>query len=134
MGQAYITRRGGQGTLITEIFASSGTFVARTNKVFVRLFGAGGGGKAAGGGGGHMVVGELEVVKGQSYPVTIGVGSIDAGGVTSFGTLLSASGGSAGSTMVGGDGGSGGGGCGDCGGSGSYGGIASGNLLLSYAG
>ena len=107
---------GGEKVLKTEIFTASGTWTCPSGveKAFVRIFGGGGGGstKGAGGGGGYMAYSELDVTPGTAYPVTIGAGgsSGSAGGVTSFGTLLSANGGTAASNYNGGSGGTGGGG------------------------
>lgn len=127
---------------VTEIFTSSGTWTcpAGVTSVHVMVFGGGAGGMrgsedngGAGGGGGHMKSSTLTVTPGTRYPVTIGSGgaggsssaTAGAGGATSFGTLLSANGGSIGSYNVGGNGGTGGGGPGGFnsnGGTGSYGG------------
>lgn len=120
-----------QKTVQNVIYQSSDTFTVPDGitSVSVRIFGGGGGGYAftgGGGGGGHMAYGEFAVTPGQKIPVTIGLGGYNstntsgAGGVSSFGTLLSASGGAAGSSSAGGDGGSGGGG--RTGGNATYGG------------
>lgn len=126
----------------TEIFTSSGAWTcpAGVTSIHVMVFGGGAGGMrasdgsgGAGGGGGHMKSSTLTVTPGTRYPVTIGSGgaggsssaTAGAGGATSFGTLLSANGGSIGSYNVGGNGGTGGGGPGGAnsnGGTGSYGG------------
>ena len=118
----------------TRIFTQDGTFKvpAGVNKIYYRIFGGGGGGSRGAGGGGHMKAGEATVTAGSSYPITIGDGGTGsyrkggtAGGVTSIGTLASASGGSPGDNLGnGGDGGSGGGAGngGTRGGNGSYGG------------
>ena len=123
---------GAEKVLKTEIFTQSGTWTcpAGVEKAFVRLFGGGGSGYefasyhvgdldkiGPGGGGGCMAYSELAVTPGTAYPVTIGAGGkfasnkAGSGGVTSFGTLLSANGGSGATGTKGGSGGSGGGGC-----------------------
>lgn len=94
--------------------------------------GAGGGGRLSGGyggGGGHRSVWVGKLTE-SSYPVTIGAGGAanGAGGVTSFGTLVSATGGS------GKNGGTGGGGIGVPGGNGSYGGGGGGGIYGSNSG
>lgn len=122
--------------LVTEIITKSGTWTCPdgVEKITVRLFGGGGAGSAwltgsydfscvgAGGGGGCMAYSQLEVSPGTTYPITIGAGGKKTynsdrhiyiggnGGITSFGTLLSANGGSGSNGVNGGDGGSGGGG------------------------
>lgn len=142
--------------MYTEIITSSQSWTPPdgVKMVTVRLFGGGGGGGGgytlsggAGGGGGEMAAQTLQVVPLTVYPITIGAGGKggterndgSAGGVTSFGTLLSANGGSGGvgrrsgsgssqyNSADGGSGGSGGGAGGGnggdgSGGSGSYGG------------
>lgn len=76
------------------------------SSIMVRLFGAGGSGSYCGGGGGHMAVNTFSVNEGDSYNITIGEGKAASnGGASSFGSLLTANGGSSG-----GSGGSGGGG------------------------
>ncbi|NCB04482.1 MAG: hypothetical protein EOM69_03045, partial [Clostridia bacterium] len=132
---------GNKKRLFTELILESRLWTCPdgVTSVNVRLFGGGGAGASkneyggGGGGGGHMAYASLEVIPGVGYPVTIGAGGKnnggtgESGGITSFGTLLSASGGSA-ATMAngnGGDGGSGGGGhnyASGNGGNGSYGG------------
>ena len=127
---------------VTEIITESQTWKVPdgVTSVAVRLFGGGGGAKGsnysypyAGGGGGEMVSAIVDVSKEVSVPVTIGrggAGGTDSnkaggnGGVTSFGTLLSANGGTGGAANgPGGNGGSGGGGkMYGTGGNGSYGG------------
>jgi len=98
-----------------QIFTASGTFVvpATVSKIRVRVLGAGCGGtnnNARGGCGGGWAHGEFNVTPGASYTVTIGAGSAAGaspatGGTSSFGALLSATGGSttAGGTGTGGD-------------------------------
>ncbi|MFQ9148248.1 MAG: glycine-rich domain-containing protein [Eubacteriales bacterium] len=111
--------------LKTEIFTTSGNWTcpAGVEKIFVRLFGGGAGGsKTGGGGGGYMAYAELNVTPGSTYPITIGTGGSGAaqsqsagnGGITSFGTLLSANGGEAPTIDHGGNGGAGGAGGYDC--------------------
>ena len=124
MAEGYICRRGGTPKLITEIITASQTWIkpSGVTHVFARVFGGGGGGGGArssygggGGGGGHMNFGLLDVSAISSVAVTVGIGggggalntNGGAGGVTSFGTLLAASGGSGGGSITG-DGGSGG--------------------------
>lgn len=128
--------------LKTEVITKTQTWTVPegVTSVNVFLFGGGGGsgasvkypsysadtyanGYGGGGGGGYMAKSTLTVTPGQSVPVTIGAGGAvsKAGGTTSFGSLLSANGGSAGGDGTtsgasngyggkGGDGGSGGGG------------------------
>lgn len=128
---------GGKKRLVTEIIVWDQDWVcpAGVKSVNVRLFGGGAAGNnQGGGGGGHMAYKALTVTPGTTYPITIGKGGdrdSAAGGVTSFGTLLSASGGS------GINGGTGGGSCNNdiAGGTGSYGGGGGGcggNSIYSY--
>lgn len=84
-------------------------------KIYVAVFGAGGTGAginsstaygATGGGGGGFAGGYVKVMAGEQYPVTVGAGGSMpfvaastngvAGGTSSFGTLLTATGGSGG--------------------------------------
>ena len=127
---------GGTPRLITEIIPGSQNWACPegVTSVDVLLFGAGGGGGIrGGGGGGHMAQGALTVTPGNTYAITVGIGGYSyyrsdsycdsgTGEVSSFGTLLSASGGSKG-VYTGGAGGSGGGG-GYVSGYASYGGSA----------
>jgi hypothetical protein len=102
-----------------QVFASSGTFVVPTNvtKITVELWGGGGGGGSgynysdshgatnyAGGGGGAGGYGwnVFNVIPGNSYTVTTPADSAGGahGGTTSFGSLLSATGGAAGSNAT----------------------------------
>lgn len=144
----------------TEIITQTTTWTPPdgTVEITVRLFGGGGGGGkggnaydgyyygagGGGGGGGYMKAQNVAVTPGQAYPITIGAGGAASsnGGATSFGTLLSANGGSHGRAAstnsngyylyggAGGNGGSGGGGGGGnsssgrsgAGGTGGYGG------------
>lgn len=118
----------------TEIITQTTTWTPPdgTVEITVRLFGGGGGGGkggnaydgyyygagGGGGGGGYMKAQNVAVTPGQAYPITIGAGGTASrnGGATSFGTLLSANGGSHGSAastngngyyLYGGDGGNG---------------------------
>lgn len=83
---------------------SSYSFTVPTgvSTIRVRCFGAGGGGgnssSYAGGGGGGFAIGEFDVVAGTSYAVTVGTGGGPgtSGGTSSFGSLISATGGGAG--------------------------------------
>ena len=71
-----------------------------TTAVRVRCWGAGGGGSQTanyyGGGGGGFSIGEFAVEAGKTYAITVGAGGIanSAGGTSSFGSLISATGGS----------------------------------------
>lgn len=108
--------------MITKIFTASTTWTKPANLTGgarVIVYGAGGAGYcssggagASGGGGGRMAeyIGELDA---SSYVITVGKGGVGrsaAGGSSSFGTLVSAAGGSGGTSKNGGPGGSGGGG------------------------
>lgn len=113
----------------TEIFTQDTTFVFPPNafEIFLNVlcFGGGGGGSDGGGGGGHMGQFAGTVEPNTAFPVIIGAGGSagGAGGPTSFGTLVTANGGSASSGRNGGNGGTGGGsGYSSTGGNGSYGG------------
>lgn len=126
MGDALIVGRGGGGSasskyeLKTEIYEADKLWVvpkAKNQKFSVRIFGGGGGSNdsLAGGGGGFMNNGDLTLSQGSTVQITIGLGgnngqSSKIGGVTSFGTYLSANGGDYGNNSRGGNGGSGGGG------------------------
>lgn len=109
----------------TEVIKESTNWIVPDNienGIEVMLFGGGAGGETgifsgtatgtasgmsgAGGGGGHMAKSVLTVTPGKIIEITIGIGgaSDGSGGITSFGTLLSANGGKSR------DGGSGGGG------------------------
>lgn len=111
--------------LFTEIFTTSTTWTPPDDvtSVDVMLFGAGGGGEdgyyysgsvqyeSGGGGGGGFYNRSIVTLKSRaSIPITVGVGGRGYGGTTSFGTYLSAQGGSPGAGCSGGSGGSGGGG------------------------
>jgi|9_EtaG_2_1085328.scaffolds.fasta_scaffold32813_2 hypothetical protein len=97
------------GTGLVRVYGSSfGTANANTytftcptgiTKVRVRCWGAGGGGPSnashAGGAGGGFAIGEFDVEVGTNYTVTVGAGGVHntSGGTSSFGTLISATGG-----------------------------------------
>ena len=116
MSEAVIAKRyskssssGGPGTepshLVTEVIVENTNWTVPSgingNKVSVRLFGGGGGGgngsHNGGGGGGWMNNADIVVEEGQVISIRIGKGGrySHSGGTTSFGTYLSASGGSA---------------------------------------
>lgn len=140
---SYIRKR-----RMTKIFTQSTSWVAPEGIVGdVHIIAIGGGGgctnesteganiRCGGGGSGYVEQYTGAIVSGKKYDITIGDGGAygvarygtvgTAGGITSFGTILSASGGGIGRTYYGGDGGSGGGAgstfAGD-GGSGNFGG------------
>ena len=101
-----------------QIFVANGTFTApHTGKFFVRVIGAGGGGGSAAtgssphgnftggaGGGGGVAEGFVYLTKGQTVTVTVGAGGVGAsasvastaGGSSSFGAYMSATGGTQG--------------------------------------
>lgn len=110
----------GKLMLRTDIVTASGYWTAPTNlegNVSVMAFGGGGGGgsgvNSGGGGGGHKKEVTTAITPGERVYITIGAGgdADSTGGTTSFGNLVSASGGAAGTVYKGGNGGSGGGGC-----------------------
>lgn len=76
------------------------TVPSGTTSLRIRVWGAGGGGcsttSSAGGSGGGFAIGEFAVVAGASYNITVGAGGgiNTAGGSSSFGSLISATGGS----------------------------------------
>ena len=95
----------------------------------VAIGGGGGSNEVAGGGGsGEIADQDVQLNAGSTYPVTIGAGANpteSAGGITSFGALVSVAGGSTATDGNGASGGAGGGGGGDSsanGGNGSFGG------------
>ena len=124
MAEAIISRRGYNAsgkpyvpTLKTKTITASSYFdvpdTIVNNTLSVIICGGGGwGGYGGGGGGGYVNINEnIKVTPGQSIYVTIGAGGNNSsmtGGTTSFGTYLSANGGSNGGTN-GGNGCSGGG-------------------------
>lgn len=121
----------------TQVFTSTGTFVAPSTCNSVSLFMVGGGGAggsafssganinaSGGGGGGAVIQRDVAVTPGTSYTVTIGAGGSavasgsgtgNAGAATTFGALVSAAGGGGGgnctngTSNAGGDGACGGG-------------------------
>lgn len=136
MGESLIVRKGGgiKGSwkLMTEIITSNTNWTVPANikngEVTVMLFGGGGssaydinsqkGYSIGGGGGGYMRKQTLTLASGASVPITIGAGGIPnntnykygvSGGITSFGSYFSASGGEGSKEGNGGNGGSGGG-------------------------
>ena len=137
MGEALIIRSGGgynsgSGSgedkniigwqVKTEVYKSNGYFSvpkAKDQEFHVRIFGGGGGfgssNISGGGGGGNMNNDTLILNRGQSIQITIGAGGVrnGNGGITAFGTYLSATGGERGSGEMwcgnGGNGGAGGG-------------------------
>ena len=95
-----------QGALISiATFTSSGTYVVPSNcsRIYVKLVGGGGGsaGYCESGGAGGYSEGTFQTVPGTSYTVTVGGGGggvgyyagAGNGGTTSFGSLISATGG-----------------------------------------
>lgn len=124
MGEALLIKAGSSGDssrrtgLITEIFTSNTLWRVpegiRNNQVSVRIFGGGGGGfktgtasssASMGGGGGYMNNGIINLYENDNIiQITIGRGGIfnSAGGITSFGTYIYASGGGTGSGGSGG--------------------------------
>jgi hypothetical protein len=101
------------GVPTMQVFTSSGTFTvpAGVSRIMVAAWGGGGGGGASygqysggGGGGGGFGQGVFSVTPGTLFTVTVGAGGSlgspsgttpQSGGTTSFGSLLSASGGGA---------------------------------------
>ena len=99
------------GTGLIRIHGSSRasytfTVPAGITSVRVRVWGAGGGGCSnasnSGGSGGGFAIGEFDVVAGTSYAITVGAGgdTNNAGGTSSFGSLISATGGSGGNNTT----------------------------------
>lgn len=127
MGEALIIRKGGglpgglkvKKAIKTELITGVTDWEVPegiiNNQISVLLFGGGGGGNNNGGGaggGGNMNKGIFTVTPGQKIHVTIGIGGAPAsqgaaGGTSTFGDLLSATGGDGGSSS-GGSGGTGG--------------------------
>lgn len=94
------------GIGLWRVFSETGAFTVPVgvSKLRVRVVGAGGGrgpgGIGGGGGGGGYAHGILDVVPGQVFTVTIGQGGNQAdGGTSSFGALISATGGKRGSEI-----------------------------------
>jgi hypothetical protein len=99
-----------------QLFTSSGTFTvpAGVTKVSISMCGGGGGGGATAHGGGcgaATVIGQhIDVIPGESITVTVGAGGAGgapynngvSGGVSSFGSYFSVSGGGGGGTGIGG--------------------------------
>lgn len=121
MSEVMITRRGGgdgsagRNKVLRTFQTQTNMLVtvpatAINNEFSVRIFGAGGGGLSWGGGGGGWMNNDvLTLIQNDQISVNIGQGGKSkAGGSTSFGTYLSASGGSTPSQSYGGNGGSGG--------------------------
>lgn len=101
---------------ITVPFTTSGTFLVPTgvNSITIEVVGAGGDGEyngGGGGGGGGYAIGTFSVLPGAILSVNIGIGgSGSAGGTTSVGSIIMATGGtngSSGGVSVGGTGGTG---------------------------
>lgn len=95
------------GTGLIQLFAQNGSYTwtcpTGISSVRVRVWGAGAAGGSsnanAGGGGGGFAMGTYTVVAGTAYGVTVGVGGYnggEAGGSSSFGSFISATGGSGG--------------------------------------
>jgi len=95
-----------------QIFTASGTWTCPAGVDLVRVTVAGGGGGGAspgsggggGGGGGMVVTKTISVVPGTAYTITVGSGGAAgaAGGSSSFGALVTATGGGRGSGSFGG--------------------------------
>lgn len=92
-----------------QVFSNSGSWVAPANITAVEVMawggggagGAGGGGAGGGGAGGGFWWGITAITPGTSYPITIGAGGMNIspagnGGTTSFGSLISVTGGTGG--------------------------------------
>jgi len=120
-GTAWVSQAAGGGSggqVYSQLFTTSGTWTAPTGVTRVRVWCIGGGGggafnnscsgNGAYGGGGGTAVGVYTVVPGTGYTVTIGAGGAgataatnvigSAGGTTSFGGVISATGGVGGDT------------------------------------
>ena len=105
MAEAIISRRGydanGAPELRTELITTNQNWKVpssiRNSTISVRIFGGGGGSNYSRAGcGGYMNNGEITVSPNQSIQITIGAGGSigGTGGTTTFGTYLSANGGS----------------------------------------
>lgn len=112
--------------IVTELIATTQewTVPSTVRSIMVTVFGAGGAARyGTAGNGGNMASGTFDVTPGEKYTITIGSGasgdSYNSGGSSSFGTLLSASGGA---TAGGGKGGGNGGAAGSKTDKGTYGG------------
>ena len=104
MAEAIISRRAkylsnsSSSNLITEIITKSLSYTIpnHNGNISIRIFGGGGGGRNSGaGGGGWMNNAELDIENSTIVNITIGAGGsgTTSGGTTSFGTYLSANGG-----------------------------------------
>ena len=126
MGVSVFPAAGGGVTMKVAEFTSSGTFTAPSNCTAVEVFAVGGGGggggvissgsdttatAGGGGGGGGVIKRIVPVTAGSSYTVTIGSGGAGSvasgtsslstaanGGSTTFGSLITAYGGTGGAT------------------------------------
>lgn len=114
--QTIATTSSGTPGINTVVFASSGSWTAPTGvtKIFAYCVGGGGGGGGHGqtdlivtGGGGGLAYGQLTVVAGTTYTITVGAGgagnnstTASSGTSSSIGALMSATGGG-GSTNAG---------------------------------
>lgn len=89
------------GSGLWRVFLASGNFTipAGVKEIRVRVVGGGGGAKGTGcgGGGGGYAHGVFPVTPGEVYAVTVSGKNLYAGGTSSFGALISATGGAAGS-------------------------------------
>ena len=95
-----------------QVFTTNGTFTVPTNvtRIKVELWGGGGGGgkgnssgwNGGGGGAGGYAFNNFNVLPGTNFPVTVGIGGTNtaAGTFSSFGTLISATGGGAGTNAT----------------------------------
>ena len=102
---------GGGGGMNAQIFQTDGTFTvpAGVTSVGIRIFGGGAGGSSVIGGMGGMGEAVVPVTAGTTIAVTVGAGGAGAvwpgaaspGGTSSFGTLVSATGGSLGGATFG---------------------------------
>lgn len=97
------------GTGLYRVFTANDTFTvpAEISRIRVRVIGGGGGGSDAGrgGAGGGYAHGVFDVTAGTNYAVTVGNGgtrgvNAQAGGASSFGALISATGGGGGNSST----------------------------------